>query len=313
MRETDKKLERLTQAAKLYYYENLTQSEIAKRLGVSRPMVSVILSEARALGIVSITVNEVANSRQLLERRLKESFGLKEVLLVPEDKNDDRTNSAVAARAFELCFPRENSYKSVGVGWGSMLGRMAEYAERLEDSKDGGGRIFPLVGGISSVVRGYHTNEIVRIFALKTGKEPDFLYIPALFDSNADLQYTKQTEPYTLINAQWDGMEQAIVSISNFPSYPDLAVKTIYGNRLTERRAVGRMLAYYFDAEGSIISPDADTSLQVSLRQLQRAQVVALCSNQVKPVCVAGALRLGLIDTLVLPYPLAQRVADLSL
>ena len=41
----DKRIERLTQVARMYYEQNMNQSEIARALGVSRPLVSVLLSE----------------------------------------------------------------------------------------------------------------------------------------------------------------------------------------------------------------------------------------------------------------------------
>lgn len=182
----------------------------------------------------------------------------------------------------------------------------------LEDEKRNDGSIFPLTGGIFSVIRGYHTNEIVRIFALKTGKTADFLYVPALFDTNMELELVKQTEPYINIQNKWNEMEQAIVSISNFPSYPDMGVETIYGERLMKKHAVGRILAHYFDKNGSIIHPNEDSVLQASMKQLKRAQVIAVCSKQVKPVAVVGALRLGVIDTLILPQALAKQLIDLQ-
>ena len=51
----DKRIERLTQVARMYYEQNMNQSEIAKAIGVSRPLVSVLLAEARECGIVTIT------------------------------------------------------------------------------------------------------------------------------------------------------------------------------------------------------------------------------------------------------------------
>ncbi|MBR2800663.1 MAG: hypothetical protein IKE04_07270, partial [Oscillospiraceae bacterium] len=107
-------------------------------------------------------------------------------------------------------------------------------------------------------------------------------------------------------------MEQALVSISNFPSYPDLGVKSLYGNALTEMKAVGRILAHYFDAYGRIISPVSDSTLQASIKQLRQTNVTAVCSNQVKPQAVIGALRTGIVDNLVLPYSLAETVSNIS-
>ena len=69
----DKRIERLTQVARMYYEQNMNQSEIARALGVSRPLVSVLLSEARECGIVTITINNVESAQELLAKRLDEA------------------------------------------------------------------------------------------------------------------------------------------------------------------------------------------------------------------------------------------------
>ena len=53
----DKKTERLVNVARMYYEQDRTQSEIADRYGISRPMVSKLLKEARDRGIVTIRIN----------------------------------------------------------------------------------------------------------------------------------------------------------------------------------------------------------------------------------------------------------------
>ena len=55
----EKKIERMVNVARLYYEQNMTQNEIAKMLGISRPLVSILLTEARACGVVTITINRV--------------------------------------------------------------------------------------------------------------------------------------------------------------------------------------------------------------------------------------------------------------
>lgn len=56
MSNSAKKLEKLVRIAQLYYQEEKTQSEIAKIYGVSRPLVSRMLREAKELGIVEIRI-----------------------------------------------------------------------------------------------------------------------------------------------------------------------------------------------------------------------------------------------------------------
>lgn len=77
-----------------------------------------------------------------------------------------------------------------------------------------------------------------------------------------------------------------------------------------KEHAMGRLLAHYFDKNGNIIHPNEDSVLQASMRQLKRTQVIAVCSKQVKPVAVAGALRLGVIDTLILSQSLGKQLVD---
>lgn len=308
----EEKIERMIAVARMYYEHDMNQSQIAKALGISRPLVSVLLTEAKACGIVTITINDINMNTEKLAKCLKDRFLLKNVVLVPDEAVAGETNLAVARTAYNYCFDKKNADRSVGIGWGSMMGHMADLVESLEDEKRNKGSIFPLTGGISSVIRGYHTNEIVRIFALKTGKTADFLYVPALFDTNAELELVKRTEPYTIIQNKWNEMEQVLVSVSNFPSYPDMGVKTIYGDRLMKEHAVGRILAHYYDKNGNVIHPDEDSTLQASIAQMKKAQVVAVCSKQVKAVAVAGALRLGLIDTLILPQSLTKQVVEFN-
>ena len=308
----NKRVQRMIEVSRLYYEENCSQREIAARLHISRPLVSVILNEARECGIVSISIRDVSATAEQIIDKLKKGYGVNTVITVPDAANDDLTNQRIADAAYNYCFCKANDGKRVGIGWGSIVGKMADYAETLESTEASRGAIFPLAGGVNSVTRGYHINELVRIFSLKTGRQPYFLYIPALNEASSELEYLKQTESFSMIEEEWDFMEQAMVSLSNFPSYPDLGVRTIYGNALTEKKAVGRILAHYFDSYGKIISPASDSTLQASIKQLRQTDVTAICANQVKPQCVIGALRTGIIDNLVISHSLVEKVADIT-
>ena len=65
------KQKKLAYVARRYYLEDRKQSDIAQELGVSRPLISRMLSEARELGIVEITIHEPgARTARLLERQI---------------------------------------------------------------------------------------------------------------------------------------------------------------------------------------------------------------------------------------------------
>ena len=78
-RSTGDKEALLSNVALLYYGEGLTQSEIAKRLKVSRATVVNMLRESRDLGIVDIRVEGRHLSGSTLSRDVREAFGLEDV------------------------------------------------------------------------------------------------------------------------------------------------------------------------------------------------------------------------------------------
>lgn len=65
------KQKKLAYVAKRYYLDDQKQSDIAQELGVSRPLVSRMLSEARELGIVEITVHEPGTRAARMLDRLR--------------------------------------------------------------------------------------------------------------------------------------------------------------------------------------------------------------------------------------------------
>lgn len=303
----DKKIERMLNVAHMYYERDMTQNQIAKELGISRPLVSLLLTEARSCGLVTITINDVESREQLAAKQLESCFNLHRALVQPDAASADATDNATACAAFRLCF--EDGAENIGIGWGSMMGRMADCAEPEAGEEHKNCRLFPLIGGIGASYRGYHTNELARIISGKLGCEADYLYFPAFFDSEQELALIRNMETFRGVSQRWDDIDLAFVNVSNYPSYPDLGVEYRYSGQLLRRRAVGRILAHYYDEDGSIIQPDVDNVIQCSVEQLSHAgKLVALCSAHLKEESVIGALRLKLIDTLVLPCSLAERV-----
>ena len=70
-------------AAHLYYEEELTQEEVARRMEVSRPTVSKLLSVANKEGIVHISVRRPGQRDAGLEASLVESLGLQTAVVLP--------------------------------------------------------------------------------------------------------------------------------------------------------------------------------------------------------------------------------------
>ncbi|MDB6177278.1 hypothetical protein PAF17_07115 [Paracoccus sp. Z330] len=126
----------LANVALLYYGEGLTQSEIAKRLSVSRPTIVNMLRECRDRGIVEIRVDGEVLAASALSRQLVARYGLEDAYVsrcrIGGDKPPARGESLaqlarVAAMAvLDVVRPGD----TVGVAWGETIKSVADAMPR---------------------------------------------------------------------------------------------------------------------------------------------------------------------------------------
>ena len=181
MQDSQERLRRLAHVATRYYLEDWKQSDIAKELGVSRPLVSRMLSEARELGVVEITVHAPGQQRQDLTEQLRARWSLRDVVLCPDEGDDGQTNQTLALAAIGLL--ERLRARRVGIGWGHLIGQMVSVLEQEPRRHGPVQTICPLLGSAGIPIRNYHSNENVRLLAERLGAEPYFLNLPALAQS----------------------------------------------------------------------------------------------------------------------------------
>ena len=99
------------------------------------------------------------------------------------------------------------------------------------------------------------------------------------------------------------------MNIGNYPSTPDFASVARYGDLLHRNRACGRLLNYYFNQEGEIITSDRDFAIQIPREVLSRCpRVIGLCSANTAASALEGALNTGLFTALVVREGLAEEL-----
>ena len=299
------KQKRLAYAARRYYLEDQRQSDIAREMGISRPMVSRLLSEARALGVVEITVHDPESQARSLLDQLRRTRSIRDGVLVEGGSDDDATNQALSQGAVELL--ERIGARRLGVGWGYLIGQLVTWLEQNPRRESAISDICPLVGNASIPARNYQSNENVRLMAQQLGAAPHFLYLPALPESIEEKQLLCSTEVYRQICRQWEKMDTALVNIGDYPSSPDFASLVRYGNLLQQQRACGRMLVYYFNEAGTVIQSDQDFAIQIPLDILRRCRnIIGVCSANTSAKALRGALNTGLLTHIVARADLAE-------
>src|SRR5690625_543226 len=162
-------------AALMYYEEDATQADIARRLGTSRATVSRLLSEARRVGIVNIEVRPPAEADEGLASALAERLGLRGAYVGPVAP--DALVGATLGPAVSA------AVKDAGLEAGDVLltssGRAVWSAAKHLPPLPGV-LVTPTVGGQNEAAPWYQTNEITRVVAEKIGGHPVFLHAPAV-------------------------------------------------------------------------------------------------------------------------------------
>lgn len=307
MEPKQEKLRRLALVARRYYLEDRKQSDIAQELGVSRPLISRMLSEARDLGVVKITIQEPGGEASDLLERLRQYSGLRDGVLVEDGADNDEANQRISEGAVSLL--RQLRTRCLGVGWGYLIGQLVTWLQKHPQENSTVTDICPLVGNASIPARNYQSNENVRLIAQQLGAAPHFLYLPALPESLEEKQLLCSTEVYRQIQTLWSRMDTALVNIGDYPSSPDFASLVRYGSLLQQEHTCGRLLIYYFNEEGKVIRSDQDFAIQIPLETLRQCpNIIGVCSANTSVKALRGALRSGVFSHIVTRAALAKEL-----
>lgn len=309
----------LADVAEMYYDEGLTQTEIARSLGVTASAVSRMLTEARDKGIVEIRVRRPLRFDAALETALIDAFGLENAHVLVWHKKDHYEElrerlGVVAARVLSnLLVPG----MVIGVPWGLTV---SATIEALEVQHPVPVKVVQLVGVLGSTSHVYNAQALVERLARKLGGEGVYLYTPFIVDS--------QDMVRSLLNNQ--GIREAIeigkqcdVALLGVGT-TDARYSSLYrGGHITlgelealqQAGAVGDVSGQHFDINGN--TPDIEfhnhlvgIAREDLLRIPKRLGVAG--GAEAKAKAVLGALRGNYVNILVTDSDTASQVLELN-
>jgi DNA-binding transcriptional regulator LsrR (DeoR family) len=303
---------KLVEISKLYYEGNFTQAEIAKKMKISRPAVSKLLSEARSRGIVHIEIKSPLETNALLLDKLSMSYNLQGGLIVPSDSANESVTQRVlvsqAALYIERLIP---SMKRIGLGWGYTMGCLVDELKSIKTKKASSGSVCPVIGSAPNDIKWFQPNELARIFAKKTGYTPHYLHAPAFPMTIKNKRLFETTQEYQSVSNLWSSLDAVIIGVGTYPSVPDQATAARFGNILKDRKAVGMLATYYYDQKGNFIESPNDIVIRIPLEELRRTKVIMIVgSGERKLSSVQGALLTGLVSHLIIDDATATQLVQ---
>ena len=307
-----RKVDLLVNVAKLYYEHGHTQGMIAKKLNLSRPYISKLIAEARATGIVSIQINDPAQTESPLERNLRQRFSLRRVIALPL-ANEQAPLFKVGAACARFLNSIVSNGDIIGVAWGSTMFAAAQNAVPRQDLS--GVTVVQLCGGISNLERSIYAFEIPKLFADALSGTPYILPLPAILDDLEVKQSVLMDQSIRLVMDYGQRANIALFTLGEFGEQNALAHAGYLSRRnlqkLEKAGAVGDICTHFIDIEGNLCDLELDArTIALPLEELKKKDyriAAAIGTRKVDSIC--GALRGGYVNVLITDEDTAAAVA----
>lgn len=304
----------MTSVARMYYLDRLGQSEIASVYGISRSTVSRMLTAARELGVVRISVDEFEPRDRDLETRLRDRLGLRNAIVIRTiETSPTSVRRAVGYFAAPHVAEWISSHRLIGVAGGRTL---AELVYHIVPRDHSSGPLFTQVlGTIGSSPGRIDASEQSRSLAKKFHGGFRTLDLPAyaqnhhardLFLSHNEIQRVWRT---------FRSIDLAFVGLATIETSAFLERGVLDPADVAEIRAagaVGEICGRFFDKHGHECSTSfRDRVIGIELDVLRACpDVVAVMSGPSRGQAMQAAVRGGIVKSVVVDQAGAQSILD---
>ncbi|CDO03535.1 Deoxyribonucleoside regulator [Oceanobacillus picturae] len=306
----------IVKIAKLYYLEGWTQSQIAKKVGLSRPIISKALKQAKEKDIVEIYIKDEAAHTVELEMQLEKRYGLKEVLVIAgKNGSREKTQSQLGNVAANYLAKRLDEVRTVGISWGKSMEAMVEAFPNMEKPHI---HIVPLIGGMGQSHVNYHSNHLTFELAQKLNTRSSYLYAPAVAETTEFKKEIIASKDVAEVLEVGKRVDIAVVGVGH-PVIQTTMKELGYLSEediqtLQETEAVGDINSNFYNAAGELIHHSLnDRQIGLSLEDIKKIpEVITIVQGAHKVESVRVALEAGILTTLVMDDQTAELLLESS-
>lgn len=305
--DSDLRIGHATQAARLYYFQDMTMAAIGRELGVSRSTVSRLITFARASGLVEIKISTPLGQAPRIEQAFADRYDIRaHVVPVSEAVDELERLDRVATFAGRLLTAYVDSDMVIGVAWGTTVSAVSR---RLAPKRTYNSYVVQLNGAANTRTTGVsYATDIIRTFADAYDAAAQGFPVPAFFDYPETRTHLWRERSIKRVLELQARMNLAVFSIGvtggAVPSHVYSAGYLEREDRLELRRdgVVGDIATVFLRSDGSYdrIALN-DRSSGPSLDRLKAVpRRLCIVAGESKLDALAAALRGGLITDLVI-------------
>ena len=308
----------LAQVASMYYDDNLTQEEIAQRIGGSRSTVSRLLNEAREIGVVEITIHHPWKTNPTLERELVEKHDLQQaVVLVGDGRTQTEILRGLGILAARWVDPGLTEGSILGISWGTAV---HSTVQALRPSRRIPLTVVQMIGAVGLGDPLIDGPDLARFLANAYGGEYRYLHAPLIVESQRVQEAFHQEAMIQDTLELARRADIALVGIGSLSPHQSSLKRAGYLDKvdlanLRSQGAVGDICARYYDPGGQVLDIELNRRIVgIELEELRGIdRVIAVAGGGLKAEAIRGALLGKYVDVLVTDDLAAQKVLELDL
>jgi DNA-binding transcriptional regulator LsrR (DeoR family) len=300
-------------AAWLHYAGGLTQSDVARRLGIPSVKAHRLIARAVADGVVKVTIDGDIVECVELEARLVERFGLQYCEVAP-DLGEEGLPLRALGHAGAGYLKREiehGDHAVIGLGHGRTLSAAVQYMPRTT-AKDM--RFVSLLGGLT---RNYGANpyDVMHRIAEKTGTHAYVMPVPFFANTAEDREVLRAQRGVKEVFDLANDADLKLVGLGTVDAEAQLVLSGLVEPGEIEDIAaaggVGEILGHFFNADGQILDTAlTGRTLSASFPTTKKERLVALAGGQAKVAAIRAILRSRRLHGLITDERTAQALLD---
>jgi deoxyribonucleoside regulator len=309
----ERKLNMLAEIASLYYEHDLTQSEIAKKMFISRSRISRLLKQAKEKGIVDININFVGERCYEHENYLINTYGLKDVRIYNNrNKTDKETLYGIGQFGAKYLLENITDTTFLGVTWGRTL---YETVKSLKVKEKRPIDVIQIIGSAATMSDYFNSTECVRIAAKLLGGRAHYLNAPLYMEDD----YARKTllNDYFISTTLKFG-ERADVILTGIGSMTYENYMRLFRGycsnevfeQIKKQDAVGYICAHFYNRNGEFLNNDINRRIiGIDVNYLKNAKtVIGVAGGKGKAEAIKGAIKGKLINVLITDFKTANEI-----
>jgi len=285
--------------ARLHFFKQMSKSEIAQQLNISRFRVARLLDAGLEEGVYTITINARTRHNAQLSEDLADALRLREAIVVASGESEESGRLLLASAAAQHMKAIVQSTDIIGFSWGRTTLAVSEFLVDLPAAT-----VIPLTGMVGNEFEQSPIEVLLKV-AGSSGVTCKAIFAPMFAPSPETAAILRSDKSVRSVLDLQQRMTMAVASVGVWLTDPPISQLTplIRPDERAELRAMGacaEIAGHFVDSGGRVLECSvSDRLITVRTADLVRTNLIAVAGTSAKTEAIRAVCLSGLVTTLV--------------